>query len=66
MVTCGAPYPAEEMKAWKIGRAVGNTRNNDSTLIEPLKEEDPAQLKLIECPGILIGTPDVYRLVTSG
>ncbi len=41
-------YPAEEMKAWKVDRAVGNTRNNDPTLIEPLKSEEPAQLKLIE------------------
>ena len=33
------PYPAEEMKAWKVTQAVGNTRNNDATLIEPLKED---------------------------
>jgi putative SOS response-associated peptidase YedK len=26
------PFPAEEMKAWKVGRAVGNTRNNDPSL----------------------------------
>ena len=32
------PYPAEEMKAWKVGKAVGNTRNNDASLVEPLKE----------------------------
>jgi putative SOS response-associated peptidase YedK len=32
------PFPAEEMKAWKVGRAVGNTRNNDASLVEPLKE----------------------------
>lgn len=32
------PYPAEDMKAWKVGRAVGNVRNNDAGLIEPLKE----------------------------
>jgi putative SOS response-associated peptidase YedK len=34
------PYPAEEMKAWKVGRAVGNTRNNDASLVEPLKENE--------------------------
>ena len=33
------PYPAEEMKAWKVGDAVGNTRNNRPELIEPLVEE---------------------------
>jgi putative SOS response-associated peptidase YedK len=31
------PYPAEEMKAWKVGKAVGNTRNDDASLVEPLK-----------------------------
>ena len=34
------PYPADEMKAWKVGKAVGNTRNNDPSLIEPLKDEE--------------------------
>lgn len=33
------PYPAQEMKAWKVGKEVGNTRNNDPSLIEPVKEE---------------------------
>ena len=30
------PYPAEEVKAWKVGKAVGNTRNNDASLILPV------------------------------
>lgn len=30
------PYPAEEMKAWKIGSAVGNVRNNEPGLIVPI------------------------------
>ena len=30
------PYPAEAMKAWRVGRAVGNTRNNDPSLIVPV------------------------------
>jgi putative SOS response-associated peptidase YedK len=34
------PYPAHEMKAWKVGRAMGNTRNNEPSLIEPLKENE--------------------------
>ena len=33
------PYPAEEMKAWKVGDAVGNTRTNRPELVEPLVEE---------------------------
>ena len=44
------PYPAEEMKVWMVGKAVGNTRNNDATLIEPLKENEavPTTLSLFE------------------
>lgn len=30
------PYPAEEMKAWKVGSAVGNVRNNATELIAPI------------------------------
>ena len=30
------PYPAEEMKAWKVSRAVGNVRNNSPRLIAPI------------------------------
>jgi putative SOS response-associated peptidase YedK len=43
-------YPAEEMKAWKVGKAVGNTRNNDASLVEPLKENEtiPTTLPLFE------------------
>ena len=32
------PYPADEMTAWPIGARVGNVRNNDPSLIEPLTE----------------------------
>jgi putative SOS response-associated peptidase YedK len=44
------PYPAEEMRAWKVGKAVGNTRNNDASLIEPLKKNQtiPTTLPLFE------------------
>jgi putative SOS response-associated peptidase YedK len=42
------PFPAEEMKCWKVGRAVGNTRNNDPSLIDPLRTDEPAsQLTLL-------------------
>ena len=30
------PFPAEEMKAWKVSRAVGNVRNNNPGLVEPV------------------------------
>ena len=30
------PYPAEEMKVWKVGSAVGNVRNNTPELIVPI------------------------------
>jgi putative SOS response-associated peptidase YedK len=29
-------YPAEELKAWKVSRAVGNVRNNSLGLIAPV------------------------------
>ena len=30
------PYPAEEMKAWRVGSDVGNVRNNRAELVEPI------------------------------
>jgi len=32
------PFPAEEMKAWKVSRAVGDVRNNSPGLIEPITD----------------------------
>ena len=31
-----APYPSEEMVAWPISPRVGNVKNNDPSLIEPI------------------------------
>ncbi len=31
-----APYPADDMAIWEVDRRVGNVRNNDPSLIEPL------------------------------
>jgi putative SOS response-associated peptidase YedK len=31
-----APYPADDMICWPVSARVGNVRNNDSSLIEPL------------------------------
>jgi putative SOS response-associated peptidase YedK len=31
-----APYPAEEMTCWPVSNRVGNVKNNDASLIEPL------------------------------
>ncbi len=31
-----APYPAEEMISWPVSPRVGNVRNNDPSLIEPI------------------------------
>jgi putative SOS response-associated peptidase YedK len=30
------PYPAEDMKMWPVSTRVGNVRNNDPSLIEPI------------------------------
>ena len=31
-----APYPSEEMVAWPVSPRVGNVKNNDPSLIEPI------------------------------
>ena len=31
-----APYPSEDMVSWPVGTRVGNVKNNDPTLIEPI------------------------------
>ena len=31
-----APYPSDDMIAWPVSARVGNVRNNDSSLIEPV------------------------------
>jgi putative SOS response-associated peptidase YedK len=32
------PYPADRMEAYKVSAAVGNVKNDDASLIEPLVE----------------------------
>jgi len=31
-----APYPSDEMIAWPVSARVGNVKNNDPALIEPI------------------------------
>jgi putative SOS response-associated peptidase YedK len=31
-----APYPSEEMVAWPVSSRVGNVKNNDPSLMEPI------------------------------
>ena len=31
-----APYPSENMVSWPVGARVGNVKNNDPSLIEPI------------------------------
>jgi putative SOS response-associated peptidase YedK len=31
-----APYPAEEMACWPVSTRVGNVKNNDASLIDPV------------------------------
>ena len=31
-----APYPAKDMKMWPVSTRIGNVRNNDPALIEPI------------------------------
>jgi putative SOS response-associated peptidase YedK len=34
-----APYPAEQMTCWPVSPRVGNVKNNDPSLIEPIAAE---------------------------
>jgi len=36
------PFPAEQMTAWKVDKAVGNVRNDAARLLEPQVPEDCA------------------------
>jgi len=36
------PYPAERMRAWPVSDRVGNVRNNDSALLQPVTPADSA------------------------
>jgi putative SOS response-associated peptidase YedK len=33
------PYPAEMMRAWRVGKAVGNVQNDDATLIKEMSTD---------------------------
>lgn len=30
------PYPSDEMTCWRVSQWVGNVKNNDASLIEPV------------------------------
>ena len=30
------PFPAEQMTAWKVSKAVGNVKNNEPSLVVPI------------------------------
>jgi putative SOS response-associated peptidase YedK len=34
-----APYPSDEMTCWPVSRRVGNVKNNDPSLIEPISAQ---------------------------
>ena len=34
-----APYPAEDMTAYRVNKRVGSPRNNDPGLIDPIHED---------------------------
>ena len=37
-----SPYPSDEMTCWPVSARVGNVKNNDPSLIEPLAANEPA------------------------
>jgi putative SOS response-associated peptidase YedK len=34
-----APYPSEEMTCWPVSLRVGNVKNNDPSLVEPISAQ---------------------------
>jgi putative SOS response-associated peptidase YedK len=36
LITLPAPYPSDEMICWPVSTRVGNVKNNDPSLIEPV------------------------------
>jgi putative SOS response-associated peptidase YedK len=37
------PHPEDDMRSWRVGDKVGNTRNNWAELIEPVPDDTPKQ-----------------------
>lgn len=42
------PFNADKMKAWRVGRRINSTKNNDATLSEPVKEDPEGQWDMFE------------------
>jgi putative SOS response-associated peptidase YedK len=42
-----APYPAEEMTCWPVSLRVGNVKNNDPSLIEPVVSQRVMQSQTV-------------------
>ena len=53
-----APYPSDGMICWPVSARVGNVRNNDSSLIEPV-----ARRKRPVCPGKFINLDDYWVML---
>ena len=45
------PFPAEQMIAWKVDKAVGNVRNDAAQLLVPLAPEEQAARKIVLTTG---------------
>jgi putative SOS response-associated peptidase YedK len=53
-----APYPSDDMICWPVSARVGNVRNNDSSLIEPVAAA--------QTPGKSINLDDHYVMLLDG
>jgi hypothetical protein len=57
-----APFPSEEMTCWPVSTRVGNLKNNDPSLIEPLREagthtrREPRQRRVPDPPPMPLGS----------
>ncbi len=46
------PYPAEEMVAWKVARSVGNVKNDNPSLIQPVDASPSVEEVTPRLPGL--------------
>ena len=51
------PFDADKMTAWKVDKAVGNTKNDSPELIEPASATpESSENRSPEAPGLLFGS----------
>jgi putative SOS response-associated peptidase YedK len=44
-----APYPSDEMTCWQVSARVGDVKNNDPSLVEPIAARNPKRWACTGC-----------------